>query len=242
MKGIFAVFLMCVVIDCVASSLPDFPFLLSTGEARLEVQPDLVNVSLTIEDFDKEPENALSTIKTTGGELVQLITEHGVKSDDISSYQVDKRIRRSRGKSYEDLEILGYEFSQRLNFTLYGIKRYPELLEKILKIKNIDGINASFDISNREDQEAKLVSMASSNAKSNATQLSDGMGVSLGSIYALTQDSHFGSFFAQFGLKKEDFDFRGPPPQDNPGSRLGLFAPKTITLYKTIHVVYKIKP
>ena len=241
MKGIIIFLLIVIAVNCEASSLPDFPFLLSTGEARLEVQPDRVEITLTIEEFNKEPNVALKIVNERALELIGISKKYGVQHDDITSYQIDKRIRRNRGKSYEDLEIIGYEFSQPFKLILNSIDRYPEYLEELLKLKNVDGINASYDVSNRNEFETKLVILASEDARKNATQLSEAMDVRLGSIYALTQDSHFGSFFANFGLKKEDFDNAQPPP-DNPGHRLGLFAPKSISLYQTIYVVYKIKP
>ena len=150
MKGIIIFLLIVIAVNCEASSLPDFPFLLSTGEARLEVQPDRVEITLTIEEFNKEPNVALKIVNERALELIGISKKYGVQHDDITSYQIDKRIRRNRGKSYEDLEIIGYEFSQPFKLILNSIDRYPEYLEELLKLKNVDGINASYDVSNRK--------------------------------------------------------------------------------------------
>lgn len=75
------------------------------------------------------------------------------------------------------------------------------------------------------------------------------MGLKVGAVYAVTQDSNLGEFQAVFGapeyasVANAPPDFVPPPSLDvlHDGPNANMFVPKTIEFSKNVSVVYKIK-
>lgn len=119
-------------------------------------------------------------------------------------------------------------------------------MDELILVGNIGRINANFDTRNRKEITRNLVKQAGEDAKQKANDLADAMSVSLKSVYAINQDTSYEHFFAKFGLQEKIRSggiahmMLHSPTQSN--DSLNMMIPKSITLSKTISVVYKIKP
>lgn len=224
-----------------ASNLPDFPFVLATGEAKVKVAPDMARISLNLMAFDKDPEAALMTVGLRGREIVKLLNGLNVLNADIKSFTLTKQIQRERTNSYGQGKISGYEVNQRFEVTLNNIEHYSLVMDKLIAMKNVNNVNINFDVTNRKTLIRNLVKSAGKDAKQKAQDLAAGLDVELGSVFAATQDNSFNEFFARFGLRQENMGrFESMKMSDRAGN-YNMFVPETIELRKTINVVYKLK-
>ncbi len=224
-----------------ASNLPDFPFVLVTGEAKTKVAPDMATIHLNLMAFDKDPEQALFTVGLRGREIVKLLNELDVKKVDIKSFNLNKQIQRERTNGYGQGKISGYEVNQRFEVTLRNIEHYSLVMDKLIAMKNVNNVTINFDVSNRQSLTQALVKKAGKDAKQKAQDLAAGLDAKLGNVFAATQDSSFNEFFARFGLRQENMGRFEAMKMSDRGGNYNMFAPETIELRKTINVVYKLK-
>lgn len=224
----------------IASNLPDFPFIVITGEAKASIAPDRAKISFTIMQFDKDPEKALELVLTRGQETIKAARDLGIPLTNILSKQISKNTVRARNSEYNQLDIQGYEVSQSYTIDITHIDNYTTLADKLVMMKNITDINASFDISTKEKVFKQLTKEAAADANRRANDLSDGMGVKVDSVFAVNEDTSFDDFFATFGLK-QSFSVSAKRMDFARESSSNMFIPKTIEINKTINVIYKLK-
>ena len=224
-----------------ASNLPDFPFVLATGEAKVNVAPNMAHISLNLMAFNSDPEAALMTVGLRGREVVQLLNERQVLNADIKSFALNKQIKRERTNGYGQGKISGYEVNQRFEVTLKNIDHYSLVMDKLIAMKNVNNVNISFDVTNRQALIRSLVKSAGQDAKQKAQDLAAGLDVQLGSVFAATQDNSFNEFFARFGMRQENMGHVESMRMSDRAGNYNMFVPETIELRKTINVVYKLK-
>lgn len=231
-----------------AGVAPDFPFLLVKGEAEIKVQPDVAKISFSVTEFNKDAKAATTLISQRGQEVLSLANKFGIASEQVTSTAYAKDTKRRQGDHYEDLDILGYEVTQHFSLQVHNISQYSAFVDGLLMLPNVGNISADFDVSNRDQIESDLIKAATKNARKKANDLAAGMGIKVSSVFAVTQDYSLSSFEAVFGAP--DYSTRYAPPEfapppalafapNSPGSN--MFIPKTISIQKTVSVVYKIK-
>lgn len=230
------------------SSGLNFPFILANGEAEIKVKPDIVTINFSVIDFNKDPNAAMQTVAKRSEMIVALAKSIGIGEDQITSAEYSKETKRKRDNNYENLDILGYEVSQSFAVSINDISLYTSFADKLIASHNIQGMRSEFKVSNEVELNRGLVKQATANAKKNAVDLADGMGVKLGSIYAVSQNHHFASLESIFGIYRGGVtnnapDFVPPPSLDfvPDSASASMFIPKTITLTESISAVYKIK-
>lgn len=223
-----------------AQSMPSFPFITVTGEAEVKVAPDTVTLNFQVMEFNKSAELAMDTVAKRGAEVVELAKKNGLTREQIESYAIDKQVRRNRDSSSGNMDIIGYEVTQRFTLDIDGLDTYEAMMNQLMRMDNTSGLNASFDISNRQEVMTSLVARAGADARARANNLAAALGTQVKSVYAITEDAGFDHFMARFGVSTEQYK-NFSMAADRAGS-FDLFAPETITLNKRINVIFKIKP
>ncbi|WP_049723300.1 SIMPL domain-containing protein [Gilvimarinus polysaccharolyticus] len=223
-----------------AQSIPEFPFITVTGEAEIEVAPDTVTVNFQIMEFNKSAELAMNTVAERGAEVVTLAKEHDLTHEQIESYAIDKQVRRNRENMNGNMEIIGYEVTQRFTLTINGLDTYEKIMNQLMRMDNTTGLNASFDVSNREEVMTSLVAKAGADARGRANNLAAALDTKIKSVYAITEDAGFDNVMARFGVSAEKYGALSMTADR--GRSFDLFAPQTITLNKRINVIFKITP
>lgn len=241
----FALFLSSSVL---AADIPDFPYLLVKGDAEIKVQPDIAKISFSITEFNKDSKEATNSVSQRGQAVLALAKKLGIASEQVTSTAYNKITKRKKDDNYQELDILGYEVTQAYTVQINNISQYSPFADQLLLLPNIENIDTDFDVSAREKIESDLLKQAAKRAKKKAEDLADGMGVKVGSVYAITQDYSFSSFKAVFG--SPDYESGNAPPDYVPSPSFdfvpdqnfsNMYIPKTIKISKSISVVYKIK-
>lgn len=236
----FTLFLTCIAVS--ASPLPDFPFVTVSAESSRQVPPDQATIELQILVFEKRAEQAQQALAKTKSTLLDILESNHINLNQISSNEVNKRTKRARdNKSYEELEILGYELSQRFEITLNNIDKYPNLITHMMKTDNVINISSRFDTSERDALTSELVAEAGKQAAEKAKQMAAGLGVRLGGVFAINDTGSFQRFFATFGLQSQSQLFAShSEARSRKSSARTSFVPEYIELTKRINVVYKL--
>jgi hypothetical protein len=225
----------------IAGQLPDFPFLYAVGVATKEISPDLAIITFNVEAFDENPVKALDIVQNRSMELIDLFKKLEIPTKDIETYEADKRAVRQE-KDYVELKILGYEVNQKFSIKLHGLTQYATLMEKLLKFRNINNIDAQFDVSQRKEIETSLMAEACANAKVQAENMAGGIGTKLGSVFAIS-DHGFNELEDQFGMSstREIIDRMFKKSMMAGDSGQIIFIPSAIKIGKKVNVVFKLE-
>ena len=126
--------------SCYSSSLAErFRTVSVTGTATVEVEPDTVSMDIRISRTAEETRDAQLEVNRAVATLVDILTAHSVKSDDI----ITTRYEFSPEYEYVDNQrkLVGQRVSQSLEFSLSGIDEdpflFPTLLDEIGSVSNI---------------------------------------------------------------------------------------------------------
>ncbi|WP_394391149.1 SIMPL domain-containing protein [Shewanella woodyi] len=221
-----------------SANLPDFPFVVSVGNAEREVKPDIATLNLEIISFEEKSDLSLEKVSTATESVLKVLQSYGVKSEAIEATDIEKSTKRKRDSDYNRLEILGYEVSRSLTIELRDLSKYSELISDIVAIDNLSSVQTAFDASNRKDIERALVNAASIDAREKAEQMAESLNTEIHSVYAISQDSDFGSFFATFGARSDQMM---ASLYSSHQAHVAMFVPKNIKIRQGINVVFKIE-
>lgn len=226
-------------ISVVAADLPKFPFVVANGTAEKKIKPDMATIHLSILAFEKESDLALKTVNDTTTKVTEILTQHGVRKEQIEATDINKTTTRKRDAEFNGLEILGYEVSRSMTVKLDNLAQYSDIMGNIIATNNVSGVRADFDVSNRKAVEAELAAIAGADAREKANAMANGLGTKVQSVYAISQVSAFGDFVADFGAgAMKTMAMRA----ESMGSyETIMFAPETITVEQTINVMFRIK-
>jgi len=221
-----------------ADGWPDFPFLVAEGNATAKVPPDKAKLSLSVSAFDANSSVAVETVQNRIGKVLSVFKKYAVPATSITSHNLVKEVERSSEDRVE-LEIIGYYVSRRMSVNLDDISQFSDLVADLASLDNVSSINTAFDVSNREDIEANLMSSAGSDARRKAESMARGMDTSLGSIFAISESS-VSSSLALFGMDDGSPYYAGAPSSLG-GYAATVFVPSTITLRQSVNVIFELK-
>ncbi|WP_206099515.1 SIMPL domain-containing protein [Rheinheimera riviphila] len=231
--------LLCISQPTFAKSLPDFPFVVTTGSAERSVKPDIATIRILVLVFHKDSAVALQQVAETSSKLTSLLRQLKIPLNALEASDLEKEVKRQRGESYDDLQVFGYEMSRTFTLQLTQLEHYPELADELLKLNHISGLYTRFDSSLREQLEAELVIAAAKDAAKQAERMAQSLGNKIHSVYAMSQASGFGNFFAAFGAREETYQAKAFNVGDNE-KNLTMFIPKTIEIQQGINVVFRL--
>jgi uncharacterized protein YggE len=222
-----------------STTLPDFPFVVSTGIAERDVKPDLAEVTIWITAFNEDSSTAKNDADIAFKSVLDIFEEHTVDIKKVEASDYRKRTIRKRDSEYNNLEIMGYEVFRTITTHIDDMKEYASIAESLVSVNNVSNLRTSFDISERAAVEKELTQAASDNARERAEVIAESLDVSIRSVYAVSQSSDFGGFMATFGAS--DSPILANAPRRDSGSAT-MFVPESITVKQTVNVVFRIKP
>jgi uncharacterized protein len=226
--------------NAVASPLPEYPFVFTVGNARIETPPDMVRLSLTVASRNKDEKVAAAAVDSTFNSVISILTAAGTPKADIDASAVDKtplsHLDESRDRSILD----GYEVSRKIKVTGRDLAKYPKMVKALFELPHTQDFSADFDRSDRAKLRADLQAAAARDAKAHAEEMAAPFGRKLGSVRAISQIS-FPAIPGQFGFPTagvEMFDRmfkRSVPSQEE------FLVPGNITVSETVNVVYELQ-
>lgn len=229
---------------CVASPVPDFPFVFAAGFAEVKVAPDKGTISLNIKATAITSTNALAVVAQRSKEVLDFLASNKIPQKDIVAYEVDKSPTRE-GDRYGQGKIIGYEVSRHISLELRDLDRYERIVKRLLAMTNVVDVHTTFNRTDRAELEAELTAKACAKARANAGRMAKGFGVELGSVHAISETAgSFRDLWAVFGVAGRGAVHRFEGITEGLPSRgpQFLFVPSTITLQRRVNVLFRIKP
>ena len=225
-----------------ASPVPDFPFITVTGSATLDVAPDLAQIRLMIRANENTAEQATTAVYQQGNAMLDYLKSKGIELDAIEAAQINKE---ATYQDYSSRTITGYSATQAVSIELATIEHYVEIMDYLFKQPNIFSIQGQFGSSRKEAYETELMAKAGADARKRAEQLSAAQGVSLHSVFAISEGSrNWGGLAGDFGFGGGGGVYGAQMRASADGmesmNKSSLVMPKHIQLHQSVNVIYRL--
>ena len=218
---------------------PNFQIFLSSSPAELrkpKVAPDICVVSYRVRIKGKDSESAMQQVETLSAKTIDMLSKHGVERDDIIGFEIDKDVIRDDGQR-DKLEILGYEITRHITFTLRDLEKYEPIVSTLLNTDNVIAVTTDFDRTDRDEIASRLLTDAVTKAKAEAELIAKGSGQRIVKLRAISRRG-FENIGEEFGLGESRFS----PMYSRalgPYKEL-LFVPSTIEFSSSVSVIYEL--
>lgn len=246
LRGSMSLFLMSLLLMSLsvsASSVPDFPFVSSKGQAEKKVAPDKAMVDIRFLAFNEKSEVALHMLNKSSENVFSVLEKYSIDIKKLDARDIRKDIKRQRDREYNSLGIIGYEVSRSMTLTLDDVKDYALIMNDLIAIDNLTSISTQFDTKDRDSYEAELMNMAGADARRQAQLMAASLGAKIQSVYAISQDSGFGGFLAIHSVSNGHTRFEADMMR-TAGKSSGdtkMLIPEFISITQSINAVFRIK-
>lgn len=159
------------------------------GVGNVQVKPDLVVVSMSLETIDVEygaaMERAAGKIEKLDDALGKVgFEKHSVKTTNFDVHTEYDSVKNKDGK-YERV-FLGYECSHRLKVEFdFDVKRLADVLSALAACDVAPELSVAFTVKNPEAVSAELLRSATKNAREKAEILCNASGRKLGDLLSI---------------------------------------------------------
>jgi uncharacterized protein YggE len=162
-----------------ASQLPDYPFIHASGSGFVYVAPDVGEIDFEISTHDPEPEAARKVAEARIAEIRALVEGLALPSDDVQIRDLRKDMRK--GEQTQP-GVVDYDIKCTVHIKVRDIGKWKALVSPLLNMANLDGFMTGFDVSGREEVEARLTGEAIKAARRKAEAIAAGFGRKLGPV------------------------------------------------------------
>jgi len=221
-----------------ASPVPDFPFIASTGDTEVAVAPDRATISFVVMDHQVESEPAVKKVNAILIKVVGELGKLGVKKEDVTAADLEKSAVRKRSKDLQALAILGYDVRRRVEVRISDLANYPKIARAIFESDGVVEVKSDFESSREDEIRAELLAKACDKARLKGERLAKAAGVEIQRVYAVSDRSWGGGFNYVYGV-------------DDSGGRVGwlplsavseaappLFVPKEIEFQSSAEMLF----
>lgn len=184
-KVLFLGIALCFHNSGIASQLPDYPFIHSTGIAYIQVNPDFGEINFDVNVSDVDSEKVLTIATTRLSEIKSLVALQGVLEEDIIIRDVKKEAKKDVANANATEPV--YQLSYSVELKVRDLKNWQGIMSPLLKLSNIDKLETSFDSTLRDKIELDLSIAAAKDAQRKATGLLTAYGKRLGAVMAITE-------------------------------------------------------
>lgn len=172
-----------------AQNAPDRPLITVSGQAEVNVTPDLAVFTLRVVTLDKDLGKAKAANDESVKKTLALAKSYGIAPADMQTNYISVDTQYSNDENDKKPPIfLGYEVTKKIVLTLRDMNRIESLLADVVKA----GVNRVDDIDFRTTQIRKYKdqarAMAIKAAREKAVALTGEIGQNIGKAFTITEE------------------------------------------------------
>lgn len=168
-----------------ANPLPDKPHIYVEGYAEIEVEPDLMVVTVSLLETNDELAVAKETVDERSRTLIQLARDIGIDGSDIATTSLGIR------PAYEYLDDrrvdMGTSVYRQVTLTLRDLSRYPELMEALVAADISSLIETRLKVSNQGALTEEALARSLEDARQRAEELAASQDKRLGEVFSISE-------------------------------------------------------
>lgn len=171
--------------------LPSQPHVYVEGSAELEVEPDMMTFSLSIQTVDLDLAKAKADVDQRSRLLIDTVKKFGVKAEDIATTALN--IRPEYDYRENKRVLTGNNVSRQVDINLRDLKKYPAMMQAMVDAKVSETINTNLTVADKKAVEEKVQAMAMDDAKSRASRLAKSQGKVAGDPWSISEFNNRGN-------------------------------------------------
>lgn len=160
--------------------LPSAPHIVVTGQGKIEAVPDIINLSMDINNTADHYAAAKDTVDRVVGKAVQAALAHGVQEANINA----SKVQATPQYDWQDGNRVykGEQVSRQITMVLTQADQYNDLVNALLA-SGISRLGAvTFTFSQQSQLETQALQNALDNAKQKAQTIASHLGITLGPV------------------------------------------------------------
>lgn len=184
-SALFAVALMAISSFVTANPLPAQPHVYVEGSAELEVEPDMMTFTLSIQKVDIDLAKAKADVDARSRLLIDTVKKFGIKTNDIATTALNIRPEYE----YKDNQrvLTGNSVSRQVDINLRDLKKYPDMMKAMVDAKISETINTNLTVADKKSIEEKVQAAAMEDAKARANRLAKSQGKAVGEPWSISE-------------------------------------------------------
>jgi len=213
-----------------AAEMPAHPFVTASGRSELWMRPDIAELKFEAGAQNASAEIAANELLSLSENIMRLLAEHGVGAEDITAYEVSKKI-----VAVNNSPDAAYSLSRYFNVRVRDLQQWPDLLEQLMKMDHVDSVNSSFDRTDGDDINKQLMAAAAEDARKKGTLMAQAFGRKLGPVIAIARGP-MDKISAPFIEQERGREPRSTRPQ--PGK---YEVPQSLPYTQTVNAIFMLK-
>ena len=223
-----------------ASTLPDYPFVSTSGKAQSWIKPDVGEIDFDATAQRPHADAAAAAMATVSSELLQALAAHGVAPSDIDSFEVTRKpVILSRPA--DDGSAAAALITRHFHVQVRDLAQWPELIAALLAQEDVEAMSVRFDRSDRDEIDARLSAEAARDARARGALLAEAMGRKLGAATAISQGA-LGQVAGNYGLAESGGGSAKRAGDAPSTARSADYAvPNALSFQQAVNVIFKLK-
>jgi uncharacterized protein len=160
-----------------------------SGEGIVKAEPDMVIVRFGVVTRDKDPEKARALNDESGKNTLNTVRALGVPERKIRLEVLQLNELREYNRERRTEEPMGFEAVRQVVVELDDIDLLPALVTRISQHGANRLFGITYDIANREPAQNEALVKAITNAKNKASVMAETLGVKIGKVYRISEQS-----------------------------------------------------
>ena len=171
-----------------AEPTPSEPHISVNGYHKISAVPDILRLSLSLIETGRDVEEVSQSVSKRTTRLIKELKNLGIDKKDLTSSHL--RIVPHYNWQNREQVYVTTEVARDIEVILRDLSQYDEFIRTLLKAK-AGRINSTVLESSKEDSlRKKALQAAMANARNKAELLVSDLNVKVGSVYAITHQSH----------------------------------------------------
>ncbi|WP_084617999.1 SIMPL domain-containing protein [Cellvibrio sp. OA-2007] len=225
-----------------ANPLPAQPHVYVEGSAELEVEPDMMTFTLSIQKSDLDLAKAKTDVDARSRLLIETVKKFGIKANDIATTALNIRPEYE----YKDGQrvLTGNNVSRQVDINLRDLKKYPEMMKALVDAKISETINTNLTLADKKTVEEKVQTAAMNDAKARANRLAKSQGKTAGEPWSISEFNNRGNERWELTPNRELMGRSGVMKADASSlQRMASepFEPGVMKITAQVYVVYLLK-
>jgi uncharacterized protein YggE len=226
-----------------ASPLPEYPFVFTTGSAKADVPPDVVELSFSLSAHNANEVEALKAVQRGFQRVLEILAAADVKEADIDASSVDKSEQRHWDEDKDISMPDGFDVTRTFTVTVRDLVKYPVMGKALLDLPGTSEFDPTFNRTDRLKIESELFQRAAQDAKARAERMATSFERKLGPVRAIAQIP-FGDVSNWLGVGGDQrylSDFTVTGSRRSTAEPDSLLVPAIISISAQVNVVFELQ-
>lgn len=235
------------IVSLVGSSDKNDELISVSGKSEISVSPDTSEIYLTIKTINIDSKVAKDENSKIVGRVHDALNGIGITDEDIKmiSFRIDEyyNYRQINLKTGDDKKPKEFQAVYRFKVTTKDFEKIGTIVDTSVNsgVNEIDRVEYTLSDELMSKVKAEALQKATVVAKEKAQDLADGLGVSVGDVFSITENNYYYEPYRFSANMKAMSSFDGAGSSLNEGLSTDFFNSEDIEVRSEVSVQFKIK-